>query len=66
MELKGKGKGKVKLFKPSRYRIYGIFNNKIEKLIFISLDLEAVEMEFELEGYDPDDYSVIGFNIAVS
>ena len=39
---------KNKTPKPKKYRIYGILNFKTNKLLYISLDLEQVELEFDL------------------
>jgi hypothetical protein len=45
-----KDKRMVKV-KPKRYRIYGIFNFKTRKLVYVSLSLDLVEFEFGLGEY---------------
>lgn len=47
------------------YLIYGIFDFKNEELIYISLDEADVELKFDLEGYDDEDFGVITVKIMV-
>ena len=49
--------------KPKNYRVYGIFDFDIKKLIYIHLDEEQVELEFELSGYDSERYDIVEFNV---
>ena len=49
---------------PEVYLIYGIFDFKNKKLIYVSLDEEEVELKFELEDYD-EDYDIITVSIMV-
>ena len=58
-------KTKLLKLKPKKYRVYGIFNTKKEKLIYVNLDVEKVKLEFELEGYD-DDYDIISFDVVIT
>ena len=52
--------------RPKFYQIYGIFNFKSKELVFVSLDLDEVELEFNLEGYDDgEDCDVVKFRIAI-
>jgi hypothetical protein len=49
---------------PKVYPIYGIFDFKNKKLVYVSLDEEEVDFKFELEYYD-DDYDIITVSIMV-
>jgi len=49
--------------KPRDYRIYGIFDFQKKQLIYIHLDEEQVELEFELSGYDEERYDIVEFNV---
>jgi hypothetical protein len=44
----------LKKLNPKTYQIYGIFNFKTEKLIYVSLDYDEVELQFELEDCSED------------
>jgi len=55
----------LKKLRPSVYLIYGIFDFKNEKLIYVSLDQEEVELKFELEDYSDEDYDIITVKIMV-
>ena len=55
----------LKKLQPSVYLIYGIFDFKNKKLIYVSLDQEEVELKFELEDYNEDDYDIINVKIMV-
>lgn len=37
-----------------KYKIYGIFNFKTNKLIYVNLDEEQTELEFTLSNYDAE------------
>jgi hypothetical protein len=47
--------------KLKKYRIYGIFNNKNNKLLFVHLDKEQVDLEYNLGDYDETVYKQISF-----
>jgi hypothetical protein len=52
--------------KPQEYQIYGIFDFENKNLIYVGLDLEAVELEFDLEGYDKNErYEVVEFTVVL-
>ena len=55
----------LKKLQPEVYQIYGIFDFKNKKLIYVSLDEEEVELKFELEDYNDDDYDIITVSIMV-
>lgn len=49
--------------KPKRYRIYGIFNFKTNRLIHASMDQEIVELEFDMSDYDSDVFDIVSFDV---
>jgi len=49
--------------KPKDYHMYGIFDFKNEKLIYVHLDREQVDLEFDLSGYDEETHDVVEFTI---
>ena len=49
--------------KPKIYQIYGIFNFKKKKMLYVSLDLEQTELEFGLGDYDDNTCGVISFTV---
>ena len=51
--------------RPKPYIIYGIFDFREKRLIYVSLDLEEVELQFDLEDYD-ENYDVISFNMLIT
>ena len=59
-------KPKKALVKPPKlkeYRIYGIFNFKTKKLLYVSIDLEQTELEHGLGDYDEDICDIISFGV---
>jgi hypothetical protein len=48
---------------PSNYRIYGIFDFTKEELVYVHLDQDQVELEFELSGYSSDRYDIVEFEV---
>jgi len=66
MDSKKKKKTILKKLQPEVYQIYGIFDFKNRKLIYVSLNEEDVELNFEMEGYDTNDYDIIAVGIMVS
>ena len=46
-------------------RVYGIWEFETSKLVFISLTMDAAELAFDIEDYDPDDYGIVHFDVAV-
>ena len=49
--------------KPKNYRIYGIFDFQKKQLIYIHLDQDQAELEFELSGYSEDRYDIVEFTV---
>jgi hypothetical protein len=54
--------------KPSKkkLRLYGIYCNKKRTLIKVSLDYSDIEMEFDLEEYNEEEYTIVQFYIVVT
>jgi len=52
--------------KPRRYRIYGIFNFKTNKLIYVNLDQELTELEFDMSNYDLEIFDVVSFYVLLA
>ena len=40
-------------------RIYGVWSKKENKFLSVNLSQEAIEFEFDLEGYDDKNYLII-------
>lgn len=59
-------KQQLKDLKPKKYKVYGIFNFQLEKLVYIDLDADKVVFEFEIEGYKLDEYDIVSFDILLS
>jgi len=49
--------------KPKDYLIYGIFDFEKQTLVYVHMDYDQVEMEFELEGYSEERYDIVEFYI---
>lgn len=49
--------------KPTNYLIYGIFDFDKKVLIYVHMDYEQVELEFELSGYDDKRYDIVEFSV---
>lgn len=47
------------------YKIYGIFDFKEKSLVYVHMDLEQVELEFDLTGYDSERYDVVSFDVCL-
>lgn len=62
MSRKSKKKALEKI-KPKDYLVYGIFDFQKKELIYIHLDEEQVELEFELSDYDQERYDIVEFHI---
>lgn len=59
-------KSKEKLLEkinPKDYQIYGIFDFEKKELVYIHLDYEQVEFEFQLTGYDEKRYDIVEFSV---
>ena len=46
-------------------RVYGIWNFKETKLVFIALTYDETELMFDIEGYEEDQYGIVHFDIAI-
>jgi len=49
-----------------RYRIYGIFDFKAGKLIYVNMDIDQTELEFDMGDYDLDQYDIILFYVLLN
>lgn len=56
-------KSSDKTLKLKEYRIYGIFNFKTKKLLYVNLDLDQTELEYGLGDYDEDTCDIISFEV---
>ena len=63
MSGKKKTRKSVHKISPNQYRIYGIFDFQEEKLIYINLNLEETEFEFDITDYDSKRYSIVKFDV---
>ncbi|HOT88294.1 MAG TPA: hypothetical protein PLC59_00225 [Bacteroidales bacterium] len=54
----------LKKLHPKIYQIYGIFNFKTEELIYVSLNYDDVEIQFELGNYG-EEFDIVCFETAV-
>ena len=54
---------RLRKIKSKTYRIYGIFNFRTEELVYVNMDLEQTELEFELSDYDPEECDIVSFKI---
>jgi hypothetical protein len=54
----------LKKLRPKTYQIYGIFDFNTKELVYVSLDYEEVELQFELENYG-EGYDIIKFAVMV-
>lgn len=48
---------------PQDYQIYGIFDFEKKELIYIHLNEEQVELEFELSAYDNKRFDIVEVNV---
>lgn len=51
--------------KPKKYQIYGIFNFKTKRLIYVNMDLEQIELEYGLGDYDEESCDIVSFEVAL-
>jgi hypothetical protein len=64
-QKKSPKKAILKSLKPSTYKIYGIFDFQEKRLVYVHLDVEQVELEFDLEDYDGDRFDVVSFEVCL-
>lgn len=62
---KSKKPSKKEILKPSTYKIYGIYDFQEKRLVYVHLDEEQVELEFDLEDYDGERYDVVSFEVCL-
>jgi hypothetical protein len=55
----------LKALKPSTYKIYGIYDFQEKRLVYVHLDEEQVELEFDLEDYDGERFDVVSFEVCL-
>jgi hypothetical protein len=53
----------LKRLKGKTHSIYGIYDFKCNVLLFVSLDLETAELEYDLQSYDETCYKVVSFEV---
>lgn len=63
--MPSKKSNRLKNLKSSIYKIYGIFDFQQKQLIFVDLDLEAVELEFDFENRDDKRFAIVEFDVAL-
>lgn len=51
--------------RPKTYLIYGIFDFREERLVYVSLDQEEAELHYDLEDYDELVFDLIAFKVVV-
>ena len=59
---------KIQLTKlrPTKYRIYGIFDFNSNKLVYVNMDAEQTEMEFEIGDYDDNQFDIVSFDVLLA
>lgn len=55
----------LKKLRPKTYQIYGIFDFTAKKLVYVSMDYDEVELQFELADYD-EGFDIIKFDVMVA
>ena len=63
---KDKKRNKLDGLTPKVYLIYGIFNFKSGELIYVDLDLDKITFEFDLEGYDTNEFDIVSFKVLIA
>ena len=58
-------KQQINKLNPKKYKIYGIFDFNSNKLVYVDLDIGQVMFEFDLEGYDVEQYDIISFGVVL-
>jgi hypothetical protein len=46
-----------------KYTIYGIFDFKTNHLVYVNLDYDMVELEFDLTDYDMEHFDIVSFDV---
>ncbi len=59
-------KQQLEELKPRKYRIYGIFNFVERRLVHVDLDMDKVVFEFDLAGYDEENYGIVSFFVMLT
>ena len=65
MSLEKRKRTQLKKLKLKKYKIYGIFDFKADKLVYVTMDADNAEMELELGDYDPENYDIVCFEICL-
>lgn len=52
--------GKIRL---KRYRVYGIFDFENERLVYVGLDIESVQLEYDIEEYNEEQFDIVSFDV---
>ena len=55
----------LKKLRPKTYHIYGIFDFTADKLIYVSMDYDEVELQFEMADYG-EGFDIIKFDVMVT
>ena len=66
MDDKHKKQSVLKQLQPEVYLIYGIFDFKRKKLVYVSLDAEEVDLKFDVEDYNEAEFDTITVKIMVN
>lgn len=66
MSTEKQKKQQLESLKPRKYRIYGIFDFVGRKLIYVDLDIDKVSFEFDLAGYDPENFGIVSFGVILA
>ena len=40
-------------------KFFGIWSKEKQEMVYVNLDQEDIEAEFEMEGYDDDKYAIV-------
>ena len=59
-------KKQLETLKPRKYRIFGIFNFMERKLVHVDLDMDKVVFEFDLAGYDEENFGIVSFFVMLA
>ena len=65
MNLEKRKKKQLDGLEIKNYKIYGIFDFKLNKLVYVTMDAENAELEMDLGDYDPEDYDIVFFEICL-
>lgn len=66
MPKKSTKKSQLAKLKPNRYRIYGIFDFTVNELVYVNMDVDQTEMEFDIGDYDPERHDIVSFDLILT